>query len=238
MKSHPQSASLSERAYNLVKHRIISLELPPGSVIDEAALSASLDVGRTPLREALQRLARERLVVIVPRRGTFVSEIGIMDLQRLFEVRVVLESLAGRLAALRGSEEQWRQMEAVLAALPAEDVAVDNQVLIEIDEACHQIIHQAIDNTFLHDILATLYALSLRLWYFSLPQIGDMREAIVEHQAILKALQARDAERAALLLQQHILRFQEEIQGTMLGVGLDGNRQGDAAMPHEMLEKL
>jgi DNA-binding GntR family transcriptional regulator len=238
MKSNPQPISLSEHAYNLVKHRIVSLDLPPGSVIDEAALSASLDVGRTPLREALQRLARERLVVIVPRRGIFVSEIGIMDLQRLFEVRIILESLAGRLAAQRGSEEQWRQMEAVLDVLPGKDVAVENHMLIEIDEACHQIIYEAIDNTFLHDILSTLYALSLRLWYFALPQIGDMREAIVEHQVILRALQARDAERAASLLQQHIMHFQEEIKGTMLGVGLDGDWQSDPGMLHEMLEKL
>jgi DNA-binding GntR family transcriptional regulator len=233
-----QPISLSEHAYNLVKHKIVSLEFPPGSVLDEALLSASLDVGRTPLREALQRLSRERLVMIVPRRGTFVSEIGIMDLQRLFEVRVVLESLAGRLAAQRGTDEQWRQMEAVLDVLPATDVAVDNHMLIEIDEACHQIIYEAIDNAFLQDILTTLYALSLRLWYFSLPQIGDMRGAIAEHQEILRALQAREAERVALLLQQHILRFQEEIQGTMLGVGLDGNRQSEPSALLGILETL
>ncbi|MCX7853916.1 MAG: GntR family transcriptional regulator, partial [Caldilineales bacterium] len=94
-----QAHSLSQRAYEGIKHQIISLALPPGAVIDEDRLQAELGLGRTPIREALQRLALEKLVTIVPRRGTFVTEIGLMDLRLLFEVRVPLESLATRLAA-------------------------------------------------------------------------------------------------------------------------------------------
>ena len=74
------------------QEKIVSLELPPGSVIDEAGLQEELDLGRTPIREALKRLSLEKLVVIIPRRGMFVSDIGITDLQQLYEVRVVLEA--------------------------------------------------------------------------------------------------------------------------------------------------
>ena len=82
---------LSQTAYQAIKYKIISLELPPGSVVDEFSLRTELGLGRTPIREALQRLSMEKLVTIVPRRGTFVTQIGLTDLQRLSEARLILE---------------------------------------------------------------------------------------------------------------------------------------------------
>lgn len=210
--------SLSQIAYGKIRRKIVSLELPPGAIIDETALQRELGVGRTPIREALQRLSLERLVVIVPRRGMFVTDIGITDLQRVFEVRVGLETLAARLAARRGTEAHWQQMEAVLAAQPVEEAAQDNEALIEIDERCHAIMYAATDNRFLEDALTTLYTLSLRLWYYFLPRIGSMQEAVLEHRRILVALQSGDGDRAARLLAHHINAFQIEIQAAMLGV--------------------
>ena len=210
--------SLRHQAYELIKQKIVSLELAPGSVIDEAALQTELKLGRTPIREALQRLALEKLVVIIPRRGMFVSDIGLMDLQRLFEMRLVLESMAARLAAQRGTPKHWQRMERVLANLPAEIEPVENQTIIAIDQTCHEIIYEAVDNEFLQDTLSTMYALSLRLWYFALAKIGNMRAAVLEHIAIMEALKAGDADKSAALLEQHIKAFQEEIQAAMLGV--------------------
>lgn len=209
--------SLSQKAYEEIRQKIVSLELAPGTVIDEALLRDELGVGRTPIREALQRLALEKLVTIIPRRGMFVTEIGITDLQRLFEVRLVLEGLAARLAAQRGTREHWNQMEKVLADLPEKEYPADNELLIAIDETCHQIIYEAADNKFLKDTLNTLYNLSLRLWYFALSDIGDMRAAILEHRSILEALRLGDAEKSARLIEVHIQTFQEEIQSVMLG---------------------
>lgn len=215
-----KSLPLSRQAYEQIKQKIVSLELPPGSVIDEAALRKELGLGRTPIREALQRLSLEKLVEIVPRRGTFVSDLGIMDLQRLFEVRLVLEGQAARLAAQRGTDQHWAQMERVLSTVPAGPNSIDNQVLIAIDESCHRIMYAATDNEFLEDTLVTMYALSLRLWYFSLAKIGDMHDAIIEHREILQSLKAGDADEAERLIQQHIRRFQAEIQSVMLGAPL------------------
>lgn len=208
--------SLSQQAYQAIKHKIVSLELPPGAVIDENALRDELGLGRTPIREALKRLSLEKLVIIVPRRGMFVTDIGITDLKRLFEVRVALESLAARLAAERGRPFHWHQMQLALDRMPDRDSA-DNETLIAIDEACHHIMYQAADNEFLADTLTTMYALSLRLWYFSLTKIGRMHSTILEHQDILDALRDGDADRAACLLEEHIRCFQEEIQAVMLG---------------------
>jgi len=214
-----QPASRSMEAYQRIKQQIVSLQLPPGAIIVEADLQRELGLGRTPIREALQRLAQERLVVVLPRRGMFVADIGITDLQRLFEIRLALEDLAVRLAAQRGTEAHWRRMEAALAVMPAADddpSAIDNEALIAIDEACHEIIYDAADNVFLRDTLVTTYALSLRLWYFSLSRIGDMRSALAEHQHILDALRAGDADESARLMRQHIQAFQAEIQAELI----------------------
>jgi DNA-binding GntR family transcriptional regulator len=213
-----QRLSLKEKAYQAIKHKIVSLELEPGAVIDEAALIDELGLGRTPIREALQRLALEKLVDIVPRRGMFVTEIGLTDLQRLFEVRMVLESMAARLAAQRGRPGHWRRMEDVLRQLDDDDeTQLDNELLIAIDEACHRIMYEAADNEFLYESLSGMYALSMRLWYYSLAKIGRMRSTVLEHRDILQALSSGDADRAAKLLEQHINTFQNEIQSVMLG---------------------
>ena len=212
-----EQISLSQQAYQAIKQKIVSLEFAPGAVINEASLRQEMALGRTPIREALQRLAQEKLVLIVPRRGMFVSEIGITDLQKLFEARLVLEPFAARRAAQRGSERHWAQMEAVLAAAPAEGEASDNEKLIAIDEACHQIIYEAADNQFLSDALTTMYALSLRLWYFSLARIGNMQDAVMEHGHIMDALKAKDEDEAARLMEKHIGAFQAELQSVMMG---------------------
>ncbi|NUQ38458.1 MAG: GntR family transcriptional regulator [Caldilineales bacterium] len=208
--------SLSQEAYQTIRQKIIALDLPPGAVIDEARLQTDLGLGRTPIREALQRLALEKLVAIIPRRGTFVADIGITDLHRLFEARLVLETLAARLAAQRGSEAHWQTMAAALDRIPAAD-PVPPDLLIAIDEQCHAIMYEAADNKFLQDTLTTLYALSLRLWYYSLARMGGMREAILEHRHILAALRRRDADAAADLLETHIRTFQANIQSVVLG---------------------
>jgi DNA-binding GntR family transcriptional regulator len=210
-----RQTSLSQQAYERIKGRIVSLDLAPGAVIDEVHLRQELALGRTPIREALQRLALEKLVVIVPRRGMYVSDIGITSLQQLFEVRLVLESLAVRYAAQRGTADHWLQMEHVLVD-SSRDEAADNRDLIALDEACHQIIYEAADNEFLLHTLVTMYALSLRLWYFFLSKIGDMRGAVLEHERIMTALKAGDGEAAAQLMEKHIRTFQEEIQSVML----------------------
>lgn len=205
---------LGEKAYHLIKEKIITLELAPSAVIDERALMQELGLGRTPIREALQRLAAEGLVNIVPRRGMFVADISITDLQKIFEVRMCLEGFCARLAAQRITEEQIAQMEAMLQELEQvqnEDV----RALMTIDERFHALLYQAADNEFLAETLSRLYALSLRLWYLVLYRLGDVREAIEQHQGIADALKAGDGERAAELTKQHIAQFQQGIKAVL-----------------------
>ena len=210
--------SLREQAYQKIRQMIISLQLEPGSTIDEVALQRELSLGRTPLREALLRLSHEQLVNIAPRRGMFVAEISINDLRHLFEGRLVLEEKAIRLAVEYGTSWHWEQMQAVLSELGDSVTPLTNEHLIHIDERCHHIIYEATGNRFLQDTLSTWYALSLRLWYFYIRELGDMHQTIHEHQLILDALQAKHEEEATRLMVAHIGEFQAQIHSAMLGI--------------------
>ena len=205
---------LSEKAYQFIKEKIVTLELAPSAVIDTRALMEELGLGRTPIREALQQLACEGLVNIVPRRGMFVIDISITDLQRISEVRMFLEGFCARLAAQRVTADQIAQMEAVLQDLegvPSGDV----KALMAIDERFHKLLYQAASNEFLADILNRLYVLSLRLWHLSLNRLGDVREAIEQHRGVAEALKTGDGARAEALIQQHIAEFQQRIRAVL-----------------------
>jgi DNA-binding GntR family transcriptional regulator len=205
---------LSEKAYHLIKEKIVTLDLKPLAVIDEQALKDELDLGRTPIREALHRLAAEGLVIIAPRRGMFVADISITDLQKVFEVRMIMEGFCARLAAQRATREQIAQMETVLEQLGrvADD---DAEALMTIDTHLHELLYQAADNEFLADSLLRLHALSLRLWHLVLNQLDDVKASIQEHEEIIAALQARDGMHAEKLLQRHIAHFQQEIKAAL-----------------------
>ncbi len=212
-----QATSLSQRAYEQIRRKIVDLELPPGSILDEGHLQAELNLGRTPIREALLRLSIERLVTIVPRRGIFVAEIGIADLQQIFEVRILLEQTAARLAARRGNKTQWERMEGLLTLV--DQVSSDDPGFgLTIDESFHQIMYEAANNRLLQDYLTTLYALSRRLWRFmSVSQI-DLYSRLEELRPIVVALKEADSDLAGVLVEAHIRSYQEHIQAAFLGV--------------------
>lgn len=205
---------LSDKAYELIRHKIITLEMPPLSAIDESVLMAGLEIGRTPIREALQRLAAEGLVSIVPRRGIFVTDVSITDLQKIFELRMVLEGFCARLAAERATPRQIAEVEAVireLDAVPDEDA----RALLAIDERFHTFLYQAAGNQFLADSLEHLQALSFRIFYLVLNRLGSVRWTVEQHREIIDVLQAQDGARAEVLLQQHIYQFQQEIKAVL-----------------------
>jgi len=205
---------LSDKAYYLIRQRIITLELPPMSPIDEQALMEELQLGRTPIREALQRLAAENLVSIVPRRGMFVADISLTDLQQVFELRMMLEGFCARLAAQRASDNQLIEMQRLIGELERVSNS-DRRALMVIDEEFHELLYQASDNEFLADTLRRLHALSFRIWHLVLDRLGGVRGAMEQHVEITKALKARDEQQAEALLREHICEFQNEIKAVL-----------------------
>ena len=201
------STSLSEQAYQQIRRMIITLEFEPGDVLVEDDLRERTGIGRTPVREALQRLGREHFVDVVPRRGMFVSGVDVAELSTLLETRIVLEPYAARLAAARGTDEHWDAMADVLAST----TTVPDQ-LLAVDRRCHEIMWDAADNRFMLDPLDTLYAQGDRLWHLYLSDVSDMGHAVSEHDEILSALRAGDGDLAAELVEAHLRAFDEQIR--------------------------
>ncbi len=204
---------MAERAYDEIRRMIIRLELAPGDVVREADLQDRLGIGRTPIREALQRLARDHFVTVIPRRGMFVSAIDVDELSMLYETRSIMEPYAARLACLRGTTDDWDEMATVLAE--TERPGITPEEMLALDRRCHEIIWRAAGNRFLTDTLDMLYAQSDRLWHMYLSDVADMHDAVDEHAVILDALRAGHARKAADLVEAHVRSFDEQVRAAV-----------------------
>ncbi len=206
-------ASLADQAYHAIRGLIVSLELAPGAVIDERQLVERLAIGRTPVREALRRLAQERLVEVYPRRGMFVTGVDVRELARLSEVREVLEPEAARLAAERATDADRRELGALLVEL---DTAGGE--LMALDERIHRAVYRAAHNDLLEATLEQYYVLALRIWSMALDRAHDLGEAVEEHRALVEAIRSGDAERAADTMRAHVRNFEQAMHRVLLTV--------------------
>ncbi|MFM7651243.1 MAG: GntR family transcriptional regulator [Acidimicrobiaceae bacterium] len=202
--------SLSEQAYRLIRDMIVRLELNPGALVRAADLQEQLEIGRTPIREALQRLARDQFLIVIPRRGMIVSNIDIAELSTLYETRAILEPYVARLACERGTADHWKQMRKVLDK--AKNQATTAQDQIQFDAQCHEIVWEAAGNRFLTDTLDVLYAQSDRLWHMYLSDVADMGHALDEHDEILAALESGDSELVYKLSAAHVRSFDAQVR--------------------------
>lgn len=207
--------SQSEEAYLRIRDRIVCLEMPPGSVVEEGRLRDELEIGRTPIREALQRLAWENLVRSVPHRGTFVTDVNITDLARITEVRVVLEGHAARLAAERGAPSDRDAIGDLLGRLDTVQLTNPRE-LMQLDHEIHSQIYRATRNSFLENTLERYFNLSLRLWFLVLEHGVRLREAVEEHIELLRAVLAGDGQRAEDCMRRHVIGFEREIRKVLV----------------------
>ena len=210
----PQARSLSEKAYYLLRDRIVSLDLPPGAALDEKRLMTELDLGRTPIREALRRLADERLVEVVPRRGMFVTHIDVRDLASINEVRAELEAYAGRLAAERATDEDRAAIDGLLGVVDAA-AGADHRELMRVDQHIHRRIHAATRNPYLAATLEEYFLLALRLWFLVLDDLPGLDHAVAEHRALIVAVRDGDASGAEAILRAHVNGFEEAIRAVL-----------------------
>ena len=211
-----EAASLADRAYHAIREMIVSLELRPGAVIDERALMERLGIGRTPTREALRRLAQERLVEVYPRRGMFVTSVEIRDLASLAEVRSVLESSAARLAAERATDDDRDAVAALLHELD-HHTELDQRELMALDERIHRQLYRCAHNQFLEDSLEQYYVLALRIWYLALDQARELEQAVLDHREILEAIRDGEADRAEDVMRRHVLEFEDAMRRVLIG---------------------
>jgi DNA-binding GntR family transcriptional regulator len=204
---------LADRAYVELRDQIVTLAIPPGAPINEEALGRELSLGRTPLREAIKRLALENLVAVYPRRGTFVTEINITDLAHISDVRGQLEAHAAYRAAQRLTPAQRDELGALMAEVGSATGGAE--VLMELDARVHRFIYRCAGNPYLRDTLERYLNLSLRIWYLVLGRLPHLFERVHEHQELLEAIRGGDAEGARALVADHVARFESEIRGVL-----------------------
>jgi DNA-binding GntR family transcriptional regulator len=211
----PQRGLLADRAYGELRDRIVTLEIPPGAPIDEDLLGAELGIGRTPVREAIKRLALENLVNVFPRRGTFASEINITDLADISDVRIQLEGHAAYRAAQRITDAQQAQLAQLLAELDASQDSRDVAALMVLDARVHRFIHQCAGNPYLEETLGRYLNLSLRIWHLALDRLPHLFAAVHEHRDLLLAIADHEPERARRIVGEHIETFEREIRAVL-----------------------
>jgi DNA-binding GntR family transcriptional regulator len=205
---------LADRAYVELRDQIVSLAIAPGAPINEESLGRELGLGRTPLREAIKRLALENLVAVYPRRGTFVTEINITDLAHISDVRVQLESHAAYRAAQRLTPPQRDELDALLAEIERRPSG-DAGALMALDARIHRFVYSCAGNPYLRDTLERYLNLSLRIWYLVLGRLPHLFERVHEHGDLLLAVRAGDADRARAIAAEHVATFETEIRGVL-----------------------
>ena len=205
--------SLADRAYYRIREQIVTLELAPGSVIDERDLIERLGLSRMPIRQAIRRLARERLVDVYARRGTLVAPVNVRDLGGLAELRRELESFAARMAAERLTPDDRADLEGLLAEI--ERVGGGERSLIDLDQRIHRRIHEAAHNPFLASALEQSYVLSLRIWMLVLDRVQRLEDAIDEHRDLVGAILAGDGDRAEAAMRAHVTSFERAIRDVL-----------------------
>ena len=192
-----QAETLSDRAYRELEEQIVTLKIPPGTVVSEAALSKRTGFGRTPIREAIQRLARERLVVIMARRGIMVAEVNIQTQLRLLEVRRELERLLARCAARRATAAERSRFDAIADEMKRAGAKNDDRTFMRLDREFNLLVLDAARNEFATGAMTLTHGLSRRFWYIHYKEVADMPLAVKLHADIARMIAQGDPDKAA-----------------------------------------
>jgi DNA-binding GntR family transcriptional regulator len=194
----------SDVAYEQLREMILDLRLAPGEVLNELSLSARIGIGRMPVREALQRLASDRFVVALPRRGTVVSSMTMVDVAHLYEAREAVECGIARVVVRRITDEQIRELRSLVERADEARGVFDAERFLLDDLRIHRFVIGMLDNALLHNAADSLLLHNLRFWrsFFQtrLPQ-GD---TMLSHRDLLTAFENRDGSAAEEATRAHI----------------------------------
>ena len=202
----PPDASLAEKAYLELRDRIVSLRIEPGALVREDEVMKDLRVSRTPVREALLRLTQERLVVVIPRRGTFVTEVHVGDVGRIYEFRRELEVVAAGWAAERRGDDDLAEIDELMAELREQNsvpvAETDARSQISSDQRAHNLVYRLAANPLIEDVLSSYYFLAARIWFLASGRV-EMEEPFIGLIELFDAIKAQDAEAARRHAREH-----------------------------------
>ena len=206
---------IRDSAYRLIEQLIVSLKLPPGSRVSEQSLSTSLEIGRTPVREALQRLALEGTIRVLPRSGAVVLSIDVEDHFKLIEVRREVERiLIGRSARLADVGVRRRFCELAEQFEEAADTD-DESIFMAADQEFNGLVARSADNPYAARAMGPLQAQTRRFWFLNFREFGDLETVCRLHAAIARAIAVNDEAAARAALDKLIDYVEEYTYATM-----------------------
>jgi len=209
-------ARLSDIAFEKIKQRIIRMEYRPGAYLNVAQIRADIDLGATPVSLALNRLALEGMVEIVPRKGAIVRPISLEEILNIIDVRLVNETQCAHLAAEHATEAEVAALFELLERAGKLLGARNVEGLMLLDREFHLLLSRSARNPVLADILRSLHERSLRFWFISLSDHEHLEQVLVEHRQIAERVRARDAEGARAAMRAHIESFQATIMRSII----------------------
>jgi DNA-binding GntR family transcriptional regulator len=202
---------LGEIVFDYLKNAIISGELKPGERLMEISIAQQLGVSRTPVREAIRKLEKEKFIEMIPRKGAYVSSTTLKDMLEVLEVRRLIEGFASELAAERMSDESlaelFRTHKAFLKALDDQDT----DSMVALDNEFHDLIFMSAENSKLLEIQRSLseQVMRYRLSYFNeFRNYDELREM---HEQIYDAIEKKDAKRAGDVARQHVEKIEKRV---------------------------
>ena len=190
--------ALADQAYVALEERIVTLQLKPGEFLSEHALAAQLGLGRTPIREALQRLVREGMVSVLPRRGILVATTDPGQQMLVLEVRRELERLLSRTAAERASADQRQEFRVIAEGMTVASGTNDDLAFMRLDRAFNILMTEAAHNEFAASAMRLINGQSRRFWYQHYKQAADLPLCARLHAEQAQAISSGNSAAAAI----------------------------------------
>ncbi|SFE85969.1 DNA-binding transcriptional regulator, GntR family [Paenibacillus catalpae] len=210
-----QRKTLGDQIYESIRESIVSFRLPPGTMIYENELADTMNVSRTPVREAIRLLVSEQLLEVQPQRGTRIALISVRKVSEARFIREQLELGAFRLAAAKWGERdrsaESASLEALLEQQRAAAEANNIALFMQLDEAFHRAIMEIADNETLLQMIYYMRAHLNRARYLAIDQFGHMDRVVEEHRLLFEAIRSGSEQLAAERLAQHIRKLDQEL---------------------------
>lgn len=204
-------SSFSDRVYNAILELLVDHRIKPGEKLSEEELASALQVSRTPIREALQRLASDGLVVFYPRRGAYAKEITPRDITELYELRRCLEVYAARRAMGAIPEKVVRRIDVLIESCQLSEGAEFIEAELHLDREIHRAISACCNNRRLQELLTKLDHLAkfMRILHFNREELA--RDNFAEHADIWRAMMGMDEKLMVRLLEKHLRNREERL---------------------------
>jgi DNA-binding GntR family transcriptional regulator len=194
----------SDTAYNLLRERIVDLTIAPGAFLNELTLANELELGRTPVREALARLVTDRFITVLPRRGVIVTSISFDDIVAMFEARETIECGVAYIAASRVTAETLVELRLLVTAADEARLTGDTEQFLRADCAVHRFLVHLIKNPILQEAAELLLAHNLRFWRLYWRDRPARLEAMLSHAPLFAAIESQDSRKAEEAMRSHL----------------------------------